>query len=174
MENPAHFRRNWTHPVSFSTELHKIQSLSHTRINIPHSFVQPSTILFHTICESFNKSKFLHIADPASSLITNNASLQSFKFSIFPRKLFPNSYSFLYKSKWKFDFPNLLILKVSEQNSGKQKSRRIVAHSHIKGLGLDESGKAIPIDSGLVGQEKAREVSDVFQGADDCRRQAWS
>lgn len=68
----------------------------------------------------------------------------------------------------------MLILKVSEQNSGKQKSRRIVAHSHIKGLGLDESGKAIPIDSGLVGQEKAREVSDFSRVADYCRRQAWS
>ena len=33
-----------------------------------------------------------------------------------------------------------------------------LAHSHIKGLGLDENGKAIVIDSGLVGQEKAREI----------------
>lgn len=27
---------------------------------------------------------------------------------------------------------------------------------------MDESGKAIPIDSGLVGQEKAREVGAVL------------
>ena len=33
-----------------------------------------------------------------------------------------------------------------------------MTHSHIKGLGLDENGKAIAIDSGLVGQEKAREI----------------
>nr|CAG4647839.1 EOG090X04OZ [Moina brachiata] len=38
------------------------------------------------------------------------------------------------------------------------KTQRISAHSHVKGLGLDESGNAIPIASGLVGQAQAREV----------------
>lgn len=39
------------------------------------------------------------------------------------------------------------------------KTQRISAHSHIKGLGLDENGFAIPMAAGLVGQEAAREVS---------------
>ena len=47
---------------------------------------------------------------------------------------------------------------MTEQNSASKKTRRISAHSHIKGLGLDENGNAISVDSGLVGQEKAREV----------------
>ena len=55
------------------------------------------------------------------------------------------------------------IVQVTEQNNGSKKSRRIYAHSHIKGLGLDDSGKAISIDSGLVGQEKAREVGLFFE-----------
>lgn len=38
------------------------------------------------------------------------------------------------------------------------KTQRISAHSHIKGLGLDENGVAIQMASGLVGQELAREV----------------
>ena len=37
--------------------------------------------------------------------------------------------------------------------------RRIATHTHVKGLGLDEKGMAIPVSAGLVGQEKAREVS---------------
>lgn len=38
------------------------------------------------------------------------------------------------------------------------KTQRISAHSHVKGLGLDESGSAINISAGLVGQTQAREV----------------
>lgn len=38
------------------------------------------------------------------------------------------------------------------------KSQRIAAHSHVKGLGLDENGYAIQTAAGLVGQEQAREV----------------
>lgn len=38
------------------------------------------------------------------------------------------------------------------------KTQRIAAHSHVKGLGLDENGCALPNASGLVGQECAREV----------------
>lgn len=37
--------------------------------------------------------------------------------------------------------------------------QRIAAHSHIKGLGLDESGGAVHMSAGLVGQKQAREVS---------------
>lgn len=39
------------------------------------------------------------------------------------------------------------------------KTQRIAAHSHVKGLGLDESGVPLDIGSGLVGQKAAREVS---------------
>jgi len=38
------------------------------------------------------------------------------------------------------------------------KQQRIAVHTHIKGLGIDQEGKALPIASGLVGQEKAREA----------------
>ncbi len=31
-------------------------------------------------------------------------------------------------------------------------------HTHIKGLGLSETGEAISVASGLVGQDRAREV----------------
>ncbi len=41
------------------------------------------------------------------------------------------------------------------------KFERIGAHSHIRGLGLDENLKAKPIADGLVGQVKAREAAGV-------------
>lgn len=34
-------------------------------------------------------------------------------------------------------------------------------HTHIKGLGLNDAGIAIPIAAGLVGQEKAREAAGI-------------
>ena len=37
----------------------------------------------------------------------------------------------------------------------------MAAHSHVKGLGLDDSGIAIQIAAGLVGQELAREACGV-------------
>lgn len=48
-------------------------------------------------------------------------------------------------------------MKIEEVRST-TKTQRVAAHTHIKGLGLDENGMAIPISSGLVGQEAAREV----------------
>lgn len=39
---------------------------------------------------------------------------------------------------------------------------RAAAHTHIKGLGLDEQGVARPIDGGFVGQEQAREACGVI------------
>lgn len=48
-------------------------------------------------------------------------------------------------------------MKIEEVKST-TKTARIAAHTHIKGLGLDENGFAIPISAGLVGQEAAREV----------------
>lgn len=38
------------------------------------------------------------------------------------------------------------------------RTQRIAAHSHIKGLGLNENGVPIEIAAGLVGQKTAREV----------------
>lgn len=49
-------------------------------------------------------------------------------------------------------------MKIEEVKST-AKTQRISAHTHIKGLGLDESGIAIQNAAGLVGQELAREVS---------------
>lgn len=43
-----------------------------------------------------------------------------------------------------------------------QRFERIGAHSHIRGLGLDENLKAIDIADGLVGQKKAREAAGVI------------
>ena len=40
--------------------------------------------------------------------------------------------------------------------------QRIAAHTHIKGLGLRVDGTVIPVDSGLVGQEAAREAAGVI------------
>lgn len=41
------------------------------------------------------------------------------------------------------------------------RTQRIAAHSHIKGLGLDENGVPLQIGAGLVGQKSAREVSRI-------------
>merc|ERR1712183_657073 len=41
------------------------------------------------------------------------------------------------------------------------KTQRISAHSHVKGLGLNEAGEAIPAASGLVGQAQAREAAGL-------------
>ena len=38
------------------------------------------------------------------------------------------------------------------------RQQRVAAHSHVKGLGLDDEGNALPTAAGLVGQEQAREV----------------
>ena len=48
-------------------------------------------------------------------------------------------------------------MKIEEVKST-TKTQRIASHSHVKGLGLDESGVAKQAASGLVGQENAREV----------------
>uniref|UniRef100_A0A8C3LCE2 RuvB-like helicase n=2 Tax=Chrysolophus pictus TaxID=9089 RepID=A0A8C3LCE2_CHRPC len=50
-------------------------------------------------------------------------------------------------------------MKIEEVKST-SKTQRIAAHSHVKGLGLDESGTAKP--AGLVGQENAREACGVI------------
>jgi RuvB-like protein 1 (pontin 52) len=52
-------------------------------------------------------------------------------------------------------------MKIEEVKST-AKTQRISAHSHIKGLGLDDGGTAIQMAAGLVGQESAREVSGIL------------
>lgn len=52
-------------------------------------------------------------------------------------------------------------MKIEEVKST-AKTQRISAHTHIKGLGLDENGTAIQAAAGLVGQESAREVRVFF------------
>jgi len=48
-------------------------------------------------------------------------------------------------------------MKIEEVKST-TKTQRISAHSHVKGLGLNEEQRAIRNAGGLVGQEQAREV----------------
>lgn len=50
-----------------------------------------------------------------------------------------------------------------EEIKSSSKAQRIAAHTHIKGLGLNELGEAImPSASGLVGQQKAREACGII------------
>ncbi|XP_033118840.1 ruvB-like 1 isoform X1 [Anneissia japonica] len=51
-------------------------------------------------------------------------------------------------------------MKIEEVKST-TKTQRIASHSHVKGLGLDENGIAIPTAAGLVGQEMAREAAGI-------------
>ncbi|KRX01084.1 P-loop containing nucleoside triphosphate hydrolase [Pseudocohnilembus persalinus] len=51
-------------------------------------------------------------------------------------------------------------MKIEEVKST-TKTQRIATHSHIKGLGLNEEGRAIDVSAGMVGQELAREASGV-------------
>ena len=48
-------------------------------------------------------------------------------------------------------------MKIEEVKST-TKTQRIATHSHVKGLGVDETGQALQMAAGLVGQELAREV----------------
>lgn len=52
-------------------------------------------------------------------------------------------------------------MKIEEVKST-AKTQRISAHSHIKGLGLDENGEPIQMAAGLVGQEAAREAAGII------------
>ena len=51
-------------------------------------------------------------------------------------------------------------MKIEEVKST-TRTQRVASHSHVKGLGLDEMGAAIPVASGLCGQEKAREAAGI-------------
>jgi TBP-interacting protein len=50
---------------------------------------------------------------------------------------------------------------VIEELKPSRSLRRVSAHSHIRGLGLDEKGRAKFIGDGLVGQQEAREAAGV-------------
>ncbi|KAG7017685.1 RuvB-like protein 1 [Cucurbita argyrosperma subsp. argyrosperma] len=51
-------------------------------------------------------------------------------------------------------------MKIEEVQSTSKK-QRVATHTHIKGLGLEASGKAMPLASGFVGQSEAREASGL-------------
>lgn len=51
-------------------------------------------------------------------------------------------------------------MKIEEVEST-TKSKRIACHSHIKGLGLSDTGVAIDVSNGLVGQALAREAAGI-------------
>lgn len=53
---------------------------------------------------------------------------------------------------------NASLLTQIEEVQSTTKTQRVAVHTHIKGLGLDEAGSALPVAAGLVGQERAREV----------------
>jgi len=50
---------------------------------------------------------------------------------------------------------------IREVPSEARRFERIGAHTHIKGLGLDENLKAVKVKDGMVGQEKAREAAGL-------------
>ncbi|GAB6029188.1 RuvB-like protein 1 [Chamberlinius hualienensis] len=52
------------------------------------------------------------------------------------------------------------MMKIEEVKST-TKTQRIAAHSHVKGLGLDDNGVAAAVGGGLVGQEAAREAAGI-------------
>jgi len=52
------------------------------------------------------------------------------------------------------------ITEIRETREGRR--RRVGAHSHIHGLGLDEKGRAKPVAAGLVGQVEAREAAGII------------
>ena len=52
-------------------------------------------------------------------------------------------------------------MSIREVRAAAEAVRRVSAHSHIRGLGLDDDGKAVKIADGLVGQEEAREAAGI-------------
>ncbi|XP_042907345.1 ruvB-like 1 [Parasteatoda tepidariorum] len=62
-------------------------------------------------------------------------------------------------------------MKIEEVRST-TKAQRVAAHSHIKGLGLDDNGHAIDIAAGLVGQGGAREAAGIVVDLINSKRMA--
>ena len=48
-----------------------------------------------------------------------------------------------------------------EEVKSTTKTARVAGHTHVKGLGLDEKGRAKEVAAGLVGQENAREAAGI-------------
>jgi len=61
-------------------------------------------------------------------------------------------------------------MKIEEVKST-TRSARVASHSHIKGLGLDETGSCIAVSHGMCGQEKAREAAGIV--VDMIRIKKW-
>merc|ERR1712166_609931 len=55
----------------------------------------------------------------------------------------------------------IFAMKIEEVKSV-TKTQRVAVHTHIKGLGLNDEGRALEVDAGLVGQEIAREAAGVL------------
>ena len=53
-------------------------------------------------------------------------------------------------------------MRISEVKST-TREQRIAPHTHIKGLGLNDEGRAYPHADGFVGQTSAREVVQLFK-----------
>ncbi|MEM1539194.1 MAG: RuvB-like domain-containing protein [Candidatus Bathyarchaeia archaeon] len=53
-------------------------------------------------------------------------------------------------------------IKIREVEARKAEIKRLGAHSHVSGLGLDKNLKAIDVADGLVGQEEAREAAGII------------
>lgn len=53
------------------------------------------------------------------------------------------------------------MVEINEVKTSTTARDRAAAHTHIKGLGLDDEGIARPIDSGFIGQQSAREACGV-------------
>ena len=53
------------------------------------------------------------------------------------------------------------MVSLSHVRSVAARFERIGAHSHIRGLGLDEKGRALPVAQGMVGQKEAREAAGI-------------
>ena len=51
---------------------------------------------------------------------------------------------------------NILDMRIEE--ASRPTGDRVSNHAHIKGLGLDDAGKPLPLGAGFVGQEAAREA----------------
>lgn len=60
-----------------------------------------------------------------------------------------------------------------EEVQSTTKTQRVAVHTHVKGLGLDEKGEALPVGAGLVGQERAREVGRWGWGGGSCYRSGF-
>lgn len=53
------------------------------------------------------------------------------------------------------------MVSIKEVSTPTRRFERIGAHTHIKGLGLDQNLKAVRVKDGMIGQEKAREAAGL-------------